>query len=107
MRALATSGNVRTGNDARRIGAAPGTCSCAASGEAPPGARVDSGAVGDEERLALDEAAYEPDHPAVAIRLSNLATVLLDLGESATGSLSSGPRGWPGQSPGVVVATCV
>ena len=36
-----------------------------------------------ERALAIDEAAYGPDHPAVAIRLSNLALILKDLGQLA------------------------
>jgi tetratricopeptide (TPR) repeat protein len=34
-----------------------------------------------EQALAIDEAAYGPDHPTVAIRLNNLAQVLQDLGQ--------------------------
>ncbi len=36
-----------------------------------------------ERALAIDEAAYGPDHPTVAIRLSNLALILQDLGQLA------------------------
>jgi tetratricopeptide (TPR) repeat protein len=36
-----------------------------------------------ERALAIDEAAYGPDHPDVAIRLSNLAQILQDLGQPA------------------------
>ena len=34
-----------------------------------------------ERALAIDEAAYGPDHPAVAFGLNNLATILQDLGQ--------------------------
>ena len=34
-----------------------------------------------ERALAIDEAAYGPDHPVVAIRLSNLGRALRDLGQ--------------------------
>jgi tetratricopeptide (TPR) repeat protein len=34
-----------------------------------------------ERALAIDEAAYGPDHPTVATNLNNLATVLRDLGQ--------------------------
>jgi hypothetical protein len=34
-----------------------------------------------QRALAIDEAAYGPDHPDVAIRLSNLALILRDLGQ--------------------------
>ena len=34
-----------------------------------------------ERALAIDEAAYGPDHPDVAIRLNNLAAILQDLGQ--------------------------
>src|SRR5580658_6935221 len=36
-----------------------------------------------ERALAIDEAAYGPDHPTVANDLSNLATILQDLGQPA------------------------
>jgi len=36
-----------------------------------------------ERALAIDEAAYGPDHPDVGIRLNNLAQVLQDLGDPA------------------------
>ena len=36
-----------------------------------------------ERALAIGEAAYGPDHPAVAIRLNNLALILKDLGQPA------------------------
>ena len=36
-----------------------------------------------ERAVAIDEAVYGPDHPEVAIDLSNLATILLDLGQLA------------------------
>jgi tetratricopeptide (TPR) repeat protein len=35
----------------------------------------------EERALAITETAYGPDHPAVAIRLNNLAETLQDLGE--------------------------
>jgi tetratricopeptide (TPR) repeat protein len=35
-----------------------------------------------ERALAIDEAAYGPDHPAVGTRLNNLALILQDLGEA-------------------------
>jgi tetratricopeptide (TPR) repeat protein len=35
----------------------------------------------EERALAITETAYGPDHPAVAIRLNNLAATLRDLGE--------------------------
>ena len=34
-----------------------------------------------ERALAIDEAAYGDDHPAVAIRLNNLALILQNLGQ--------------------------
>ena len=34
-----------------------------------------------ERALAIDEAAYGPDHPDVAVRLNNLATIRKDLGQ--------------------------
>jgi tetratricopeptide (TPR) repeat protein len=37
-----------------------------------------------ERALAIDEAAYGPDHPTVGTRLNNLATILRDLGELPT-----------------------
>ncbi len=37
-----------------------------------------------ERALAIDEASYGPDHPNVAIRLSNLALILGDLGQPET-----------------------
>jgi hypothetical protein len=36
-----------------------------------------------ERALRIDEASYGPDHPVVAIRLSNLATILQDMGDAA------------------------
>src|SRR5258708_4150570 len=36
-----------------------------------------------ERALAIDEAAYGPDHPHVATRLNNLAGILRDLGQPA------------------------
>ena len=36
-----------------------------------------------ERALAIDEAAYGPDHPDVATRLNNLALILQDLGQPA------------------------
>ena len=42
-----------------------------------------------ERALAIDEAAYGPDHPDVAIRLNNLALILRDLGQLAR------PGRWP------------
>jgi tetratricopeptide (TPR) repeat protein len=36
-----------------------------------------------ERALAIDEAAYGPDHPGVARDLNNLATILRDLGDPA------------------------
>jgi len=36
-----------------------------------------------ERALAIDEAAYDPDHPTVARDLNNLATILQDLGDLA------------------------
>ncbi len=36
-----------------------------------------------ERALAIDEAAYGPDHPEVAIRVNNLGSVLRDLGDLA------------------------
>jgi hypothetical protein len=36
-----------------------------------------------ERALTIDEAAYGPDHPTVAIYLNNLATILRDLGQPA------------------------
>jgi len=36
-----------------------------------------------ERALAIEEAAYGPDHPDVGIRLNNLAQVLQDLGDPA------------------------
>ena len=36
-----------------------------------------------ERALAIAEAAYGPDHPTVAIRLNNLATILYNLGQPA------------------------
>jgi len=36
-----------------------------------------------ERALAIDEAAYGPDHPDVGIRLNNLALILRDLGDPA------------------------
>jgi hypothetical protein len=35
-----------------------------------------------ERALAIDETAYGPSHPTVAIRLGNLALTLQDLGET-------------------------
>ena len=37
-----------------------------------------------ERALAIDEAAYGPDHPNVALRLNNLALTLRDLGQPGT-----------------------
>jgi hypothetical protein len=36
-----------------------------------------------ERALAIDEAAYGPHHPAVAVSLAGLATIMYDLGEPA------------------------
>ena len=48
-----------------------------------------------ERALAIDEAAYGPDHPEVATDLNNLAQILQDLGQAATkpGRGKNGP--WP------------
>jgi hypothetical protein len=39
-----------------------------------------------ERALAIDEAAYGPDHPHVATRLNDLAQILQDLGQAEAAS---------------------
>ena len=45
-----------------------------------------------ERALAIDEAAYGPDHPTVAARLNNLATILRDLGRPWRGPATARTR---------------
>jgi hypothetical protein len=58
-----------------------------------------------ERALAIGEAVHGPDHPAVAIRLGNLALVLQDLGQPQQArpllerALAIGEAVWGSQHP--------
>jgi tetratricopeptide (TPR) repeat protein len=58
-----------------------------------------------ERALTITEAVHGPDHPDVAIRLNNLATVLQDLGQPqqarplAERALAIGESAWGPQHP--------
>jgi hypothetical protein len=48
-----------------------------------------------ERALAIDEAAYGPDHPAVATDLNNLAQILQDLGQPGAARDVDQRASWP------------